>query len=149
MDFGIVPDMTVPGAFNDVVKSTPPFEAVIHPASPFFFASITNNEEFLDPAIKGTTEILKAIKAHAPEVKRVIYTSSCAPVLNFNAPIGTIPQKVYSEEDWNPLTYNEALKGGKAEAYRASKKFAELAAWNFVKEEEPNFDLVSLNPPMI
>jgi nucleoside-diphosphate-sugar epimerase len=149
MDFGIVPDMTVPGAFNEVVKSTPPFDAILHQASPFFFASIGNNAEFLDPAVKGTTEILKAVKAHAPEVKRVIYTSSCAAVLNFSAPVATSPQKVYTEDDWYPITYDEALEGNKADAYRASKKFAELAAWNFVKEEKPNFDLVSLNPPMI
>jgi nucleoside-diphosphate-sugar epimerase len=149
MDFGIVPDMTVHGAFNDVVKSSPPFDAVIHQASPFFFASIGNNAEFLDPAIKGTTELLEAIKAHAPDVKRVIYTCSCAAVIDFNAPIGTTPQKVYTAEDWNPVTYEGALVGSKADAYRASKKYAELAAWNFVKEEKPNFDLVSLNPPMI
>jgi nucleoside-diphosphate-sugar epimerase len=149
MDFGIVPDMTVPGAFNEVVQSTPPFDAVLHQASPFLFSAIGNNAEFLDPAVKGTTEILKAIKAHAPEVKRVIYTSSCAAVLDFNAPVGTTPQKVYTEEDWYLITYSEALAGTKADAYRASKKFAELAAWEFVKEEKPNFDLVSLNPPMI
>jgi nucleoside-diphosphate-sugar epimerase len=149
MDFGIVPDMTIPGAFNEVVKSTPPFNTVLHQASPFFFSSITKNEEFLDPAIKGTTELLKGVKAHAPEVKRVIYTSSCAAVLDFDAGISSTPQKVYTEEDWNPITYEAALKGSKAHAYRASKKFAELAAWNFIKEEKPNFDLVSINPPMI
>ena len=87
MEFGIVPDMTVPGAFNEVVKSTPPFDTLLHQASPFFFSSIMNNEEFLDPAIKGTTELLKAVKAYAPEVKRVIYTSSCAAVLNFDTEI--------------------------------------------------------------
>jgi nucleoside-diphosphate-sugar epimerase len=150
MDFGIVADMTVPGAFNEIVKSSPPFDAVLHQASPFLFSVTGNNKElFLDPAIKGTTEILKAIKAHAPEIKRVIYTSSCAAVLDFNAPVGTTPQKVYTEEDWNSITYSEALAGTKPDAYRASKKFAELAAWDFVKEEKPNFDLVSLNPPMI
>lgn len=41
------------------------------------------------------------------------------------------------------------MSGSKAEAYRASKKFAELAAWKFVEDEKPNFDFVSLNPPMI
>jgi nucleoside-diphosphate-sugar epimerase len=149
LDFGIVPDMTVPGAFDKVVKATPPFDAVLHQASPFLFSVIGSNSEFLDPAVKGTTEILKAIKAHAPEVKRVIYTSSCAAVLNFDAPVETTPQKVYTEEDWYPIAYSQALVGSKAEAYRASKKFAELAAWDFVKTEKPNFDFVSLNPPMI
>jgi nucleoside-diphosphate-sugar epimerase len=95
MDFGIVPDMTIPGAFDEVVKSTPPFDTVLHQASPFFFSSIKKNEEFLDPAIKGTTELLTAVKAYAPGVKRVIYTSSCASVLDFDAVISSTPQKVY------------------------------------------------------
>lgn len=34
-------------------------------------------------------------------------------------------------------------------AYRGSKKFAELAAWDFVKNEKPQFDLVTLCPPMV
>ncbi|KUJ07895.1 NAD(P)-binding protein [Mollisia scopiformis] len=149
MDFGIVPDMTIPGAFNQVVQANPPFTTVLHQASPFFFASISKNEDFLLPAIEGTTNLLKAVKEHAPEVKRVIYTSSCAAVLNFEAPIGTNPQKVYTDSDWNPVTYTQAIEGNKAIAYRASKKFAELAGWNFIQEEKPNFDFVSINPPMI
>ena len=47
------------------------------------------------------------------------------------------------------MSYDEALKGDKGAAYRAGKKFAELAAWDFIKSENPKFDLVSLNPPMI
>jgi nucleoside-diphosphate-sugar epimerase len=35
LDFGIVPDITAPGAFDEVVKSSPPFDTVIHTASPF------------------------------------------------------------------------------------------------------------------
>jgi nucleoside-diphosphate-sugar epimerase len=149
MDFGIVPDMTIPGAFNAVVQSSPPFTTVLHQASPFFFASITKNEDFLLPAVQGTTNLLKSIKEFAPEVKRVIYTSSCAAVINFDAPIATEPQKIYTDEDWNPVTYAQAMQGNKAIAYRASKKFAELAGWNFISEEKPNFDFVSINPPMI
>lgn len=47
------------------------------------------------------------------------------------------------------MSYAEALSGDKGAAYRAGKKFAELAAWDFIKTENPKFDLVSLNPPMI
>jgi nucleoside-diphosphate-sugar epimerase len=66
LDFGAVRDITSPGAFNQVVKSTPPFDIVIHTASPFLYRVISDNREFLDPAIKGTLEVLKSIKAHAP-----------------------------------------------------------------------------------
>lgn len=34
-------------------------------------------------------------------------------------------------------------------AYRASKKLAEKAAWDFVAENKPNFDLVTVCPPLV
>jgi nucleoside-diphosphate-sugar epimerase len=150
MDFGIVPDMTVSGAFNDVVKSTPPFDTVIHTASPFH-RDVSHPEGFLEPAIKGTTEMLQAVKTNAPEVRRLIYTSSCAAVMDFNAPIGTTPPRVYTEEDWNPVTHKEALSDIKNvfTAYRASKKYAELSVFKFIEEEKPNFDVITLCPPAI
>jgi nucleoside-diphosphate-sugar epimerase len=163
LDYGIVPDITSPGAFDDVVKSTPPFDAVIHTASPFLYRVISDNREFLDPAIKGTLGVLKSVKAHAPTVKRIVITSSCAAVVNFNAPPDA-PKKVYTEDDWNPTTLESVVSGTVNNAYQASKKFAEKAgmsaakkkmtlltivAWEFVEKEKPNFDLVTMTPPMV
>jgi len=149
LDFGIVPDITAPGAFDKVVQSTPPFDTVIHTASPFLYRVISDNREFLDPAIKGTLEVLKSVKAYAPAVKRVVITSSCAAVINFQAPVVTTPPKIYTEEDWNPTTWESALTGTQNNAYQASKKFAELSAWEFVEKEKPNFSLATLAPPMV
>ena len=126
LDFGIVPDITSPGAFDEVVKSNPPFDLVIHTASPFLYRVISSNREFLDPAIKGTLEVLKSVKKNAPSVKRVVITSSCAAVVDFSAP-PTVPRKVYTEEDWNPTTWEAALSGTPNTGYQASKKFAELS----------------------
>lgn len=99
-------------------------------------------KDFLDPAIKGTTGILKAIKAHAPTVKRVVITSSFAAIVN---PKQHPPS--YSEKDWNPLTWEEALDPSLV--YRGSKTFAEKAAWEFVEKEKPNFDIATVNPPLV
>jgi nucleoside-diphosphate-sugar epimerase len=33
--------------------------------------------------------------------------------------------------------------------YRASKTFAEKAAWEFIEKEKPNFTLATINPPMV
>lgn len=112
MDFGIVPDMTVPGGFNDVVKSTSLFDTVIYTTSTFH-RDVSHPEGFLEPAIKGTAEMLQAVKTNAPEVRRLIYTSSCAAVMDFNARIGTTPPRVYTEEDWNLVTHKEALSYSK------------------------------------
>ena len=56
LKFGAVPDIATPGAFDEVVKSTPPFDIVIHIASPFLYKVISSNREFLDSAIKGMLE---------------------------------------------------------------------------------------------
>jgi hypothetical protein len=74
----------------------PPFDTVIHTASPFLYLAISDNREFLDSAIKGMLEVLKSVKAHTPTVKRVVITSV---VVNFAGNPGSIPQKVYTEED--------------------------------------------------
>jgi nucleoside-diphosphate-sugar epimerase len=58
------------------------------------------------------------------------------------------PSHTYSEKDWNPITQEEALKDP-SNGYRASKTFAEKAAWDFVANEKPGFDLVTMNPPMV
>ena len=53
-------------------------------------------------------------------------------------------------DDWNPLTYEEAADPATPAflAYRGAKKFAEKAAWDFVRDGKPNFDLVTLCPSM-
>ncbi|KAL8733537.1 MAG: hypothetical protein Q9181_003536 [Wetmoreana brouardii] len=163
LDFVIVDDIAREGAFNEAVKSDPPFEWVIHTASPYHFNITDTKKDLLDPAIIGTTGILKAIKANAPSVKRVIITSSFAAI--FSPKIGNRPGYVYSEKDWNPMTEEEAIQDPPS-GYRASKTFAEKAAWEFSEKEKPSFTIstvrciqqpsmgdivtnVQMNPPMV
>lgn len=68
----IVEDIAKEGAFEKAVKSDPPFEAVIHTASPFHFNVTDTKKDLLDPAIIGTTGVLEAINNHAPSVKKVV-----------------------------------------------------------------------------
>lgn len=126
------------------MKSNPPFEAVLHTASPFHFNVTDPQKDLLDPAIIGTTGILKAIKANAPSVKRVAITSSFAAILS--APKH---QDSYSEKNWNPVTWEQAIGNDPATTYRGSKTFAEKAAWEFVEKEKPNFSISTINPPMV
>ncbi|KAJ4419825.1 hypothetical protein N0V82_004760 [Gnomoniopsis sp. IMI 355080] len=141
----IVPDITVPNAFDEAVKGV---QGVIHCASPFVLQVENNERDLLDPAIKGTNRILEAVHAHAPQVKRVVITSSFAAILD---PVkGTWPEKTYTEKDWNPTTYDDAVKTESgAVAYCASKTFAEKAAVEFVEKNKPNFTVSTICPPMI
>nr|KAK5442247.1 Glycine-rich RNA-binding protein 2, mitochondrial [Exophiala xenobiotica] len=143
LSYVIVKDIAQETAFDEAVKSDPPFDAVLHTASPFHFSVTDPKKDLLDPAIIGTTGILKAVKKSAPSVKRVVITSSFASIINANS-----HPKTYSEEHWNPITEEEAVQNP-GNAYRASKTFAEKAAWDFVSKEKPNFDLATINPPLV
>ena len=146
LDFALVEDIAQENAFDKAVVSNPPFEAVIHTASPFHFNTNDPQKDLLDPAIIGTTGILKSIKKSAPSVKTVVITSSFASIINANK--GSWPEHTYNENDWNPVTQEQAIKDA-ATGYRASKTFAEKAAWDFVEKESPTFDLVTLCPPLV
>jgi nucleoside-diphosphate-sugar epimerase len=50
--------------------------------------------------------------------------------------------------DWDPVSKEEAYTGPLA-AYRASKTFAERAAWEFVAKEKATFELSVCNPPLV
>ncbi|KAK1675024.1 dihydroflavonol-4-reductase [Colletotrichum godetiae] len=121
LSFVIVPDVTKSDAFTDAVKSDPPFEAVIHTASPFHF----NN---------------------APSVKRVVITSSFGSMMDVSK--GLWPGHTYDESDWNPITMEQALQSPGA-GYSASKKFAEKAAWDFLANESPAFSISTILPPLV
>jgi nucleoside-diphosphate-sugar epimerase len=87
---------------------------VVHTASPYQLHFEDPVRDCLDPAIKGTTGILKSIHAYAPTVKRVVITSSSAAVLGLSD-----HPKVYDESRWCDVTWEQATDP--AYTYRASK----------------------------
>ncbi|KAK1595069.1 NAD dependent epimerase/dehydratase [Colletotrichum navitas] len=145
LSVAIVPDIAREDAFDEVVK-TPGLEAVLHTASPFHFKWTDAKKELLDPAVVGTTAILRALKRDAPGVRRVVVTSSFASVID-EAKLED-PGTVFTEKHWNPVTAEDVGRSP-ATAYRASKKLAERAAWDFAERERPAFDLVTLTPPLV
>ncbi|KEF62518.1 dihydroflavonol-4-reductase [Exophiala aquamarina CBS 119918] len=146
LDFAIVKEIAEDNAFDDALVSNPPFEAVIHTASPFHFNVTNVQQDLLDPAIKGTTGILESIVKKAPAVKHVVITSSFASVVN--PFMGSWPEHTYTEQDWNPITLEQASEDV-ANGYRASKTFAEKAAWEFIERKKPSFSLTTLCPPQV
>lgn len=108
----------------------------------------SNEDDLLNPAIRGTTEVLKSVKKNNPNAKRVVITSSFSSIVDIDQ--GHRPGYTYSEKDWNPVTYNVARSTDEgAVSYSASKVFAEKAAWEFVKKEKPNFAVTAICPPMV
>ncbi|KAJ8103048.1 hypothetical protein POJ06DRAFT_181624, partial [Lipomyces tetrasporus] len=144
LSFAIVPDIALPGAFDDAVKD---MDYVVHTASPFKSVVNDNLQDLLIPAVNGTKGVLESVQKYAPTVKQVVVTSSFAAV--FNGPLSFRGLNARSESDWNNITWEQALEADNRVAYRASKKFAESAVWDFVKEQNPNFSVTVLNPPLV
>ena len=109
---------------------------VLHVASPFV---LTDEDEdfFVKPAVEGVQRALKFSKKH--NVKKVILTSSFAAIhetLNDR-------QESFDEEDWsNPNKPGISF-------YAKSKTRAELAAWEFMEMENPDFSLTVINPVLV
>ncbi|KAL1838632.1 hypothetical protein VTJ49DRAFT_2469 [Mycothermus thermophilus] len=139
VSFAVVPDIAREGAFDEVFRSKGPFDYVVHTASPYKLHWDDPVRDCLDPAIKGTTGLLAAVHAHAPTVKRVVITSSSAAMLS---PPNHPP--IYDESCWADVTWEQATSDPE-HTYRGSKKFAERAAWDFVAEHRPTFDLAVIN----
>ncbi|KAL8290280.1 hypothetical protein RQP46_003219 [Phenoliferia psychrophenolica] len=144
VELTIVPDMELPGAYDACVQGC---DVVFHTASPFNFTFKDNEKDMLIPAREGALNLLRAAKG-AASVKRVIFTSSFAAITNPH--LDPRPGHVYTEEDWNPSTWEEAVNTTDLHfVYLASKTFAEQAVWKFVKEEKPHFSVTAIVPPVI
>lgn len=147
LTFAVVEDVASPGAFDTAVKGV---HGVIHTAAPFQVFGVEDNErDLLKPAIDGTLNILKSVHEFAPQVKRVVLTSSFAAMADPSK--GKWTGHVYSELDWNPTPYEAAAAEGAPAglAYSTAKSLAERHAWDFVKNNKVNFDITTIMPPMI
>lgn len=141
--YEIVPDIGQPGAFDEALQKHPELTAFLHTASPFHFKVTDPVKDLIEPAVEGTKNALKAIHKYGTNVKRVVVTSSYAAIMDIEKV--SSPEVVSTEETWNPITLEDAVKDP-LRGYLASKTFAEKAAWDFVKAEKPKFSLSTVNP---
>eukprot|EP00050_Salpingoeca_kvevrii_P020682 m.101467 g.101467 ORF g.101467 m.101467 type:complete len:335 (+) comp8968_c0_seq2:66-1070(+) len=133
-------DLLQDGAFDEALAGC---TYVLHTASPFQ-RKIGSPDELLKPAIRGTQAVLEAC-ARVPSVKRVVVTSSFATII-FGHDHTTDPTP-YTEEEWNNVSTLEM--NNNMHTYRVSKREAERAAWQFVEKEQPQFDVVTIHPPLV
>jgi len=124
-------DLMEPGAFDSVVQGC---DGVFHTASPVSFTVVDPEAELLDPAVKGTLNVLESC-SKASGLQRVVLTSSVAAIsYSPNRP------SFVDESAWSDLDYNRNNKNW----YTLSKILAEQAAWDYAKKH--NLDLVVINP---
>ncbi|WP_242124210.1 NAD-dependent epimerase/dehydratase family protein [Sphingobium sp. Sx8-8] len=116
-------------------------EVVFHTASPFFRDVKDAQTELVDPAVKGTRNVLETAN-RTESVRRVVVTSSCAAIYGDAADIATYPGQVMTEQCWNSsssLDHNP---------YPYSKVLAEKEAWK-IAEAQSRWKLVVINPGFV
>ncbi|XP_075489053.1 phenylacetaldehyde reductase-like isoform X1 [Primulina tabacum] len=122
------------GSFDSAVHGC---EGVFHTASPAVAAATGPQVELIEPAVKGTLNVLKSCSKE-PSMKRVVVTSSIVAVMFNRRPQG--PDAVVDETWFSDPVFCEEIK----QWYCLSKTLAEEAAWKFSKENDIN--LVVINP---
>ncbi|XP_074293904.1 phenylacetaldehyde reductase-like [Silene latifolia] len=130
-------DLLEEGSFDAAISGC---HAVFHTASPVIANIHDPQVDVLDPAIKGTPNVLASC-TKSPSVTRVIMTSSGAAVVHSERPRSS---HVVVDETWfsDPDFCKKKMKW-----YALSKTLAEEAAWRFAKEN--NIDLISINPGVV
>jgi len=123
-------DLTADQGWDEALAQV---DYVLHVASPFPLVEPEDENELIIPAREGALRVLRAAKkAH---VKRVVLTSSFA-AIGYGVDRSN---HIFTEADWSnvdaPLT-----------PYLKSKTLAELAAWDFIKNESGNLELAVINP---
>nr|AFK44321.1 unknown [Lotus japonicus] len=121
---------------NSIATTVKGCNGVIHLACPNVIGEVTDPEkQILEPAIKGTVNVLKAAKEAGAE--RVVATSSISAI----TPSPNWPaDKIKGEDCWTDLEYCKE----KGLYYPIAKTLAEKAGWEFAKET--GFDVVMINP---
>ncbi|CAI0455050.1 unnamed protein product [Linum tenue] len=145
-------DLLDDGSFDSVVQGC---AGVFHTASPVSFTAadpqvflffspedyrVYPQAEIIDPAVKGTLNVLKSC-AKSPSVKRVIVTSSTASIFYTGKPVN---KDSVADETW--FSDPEHCKDLKI-WYQLSKTLAEIAAWDFAKEN--GVDMVTIHPGLV
>ncbi|PPS03541.1 hypothetical protein GOBAR_AA17134 [Gossypium barbadense] len=125
------------GCFDSIVDGC---HGVFHTASPVILSATDPQAEVIDPAIKGTLNVLKSC-AKVPSIKRVVMTASVASVLYNGKPL--TPDVVVDETWFSDARFCKENKLW----YMASKTLAEEAAWRFAEDNMIN--LVVLNPGFV
>ena len=145
LDFAYVPDIVADSAYDDALSGV---KAIIHIASPL--ASCLSAEDYerdiIAPAVKGTTNVLKAA-AKEPSVKRIVVTSSQTAIIPWEEAIAAENDHVYTAEESAPDPsgpYTSTF-----EAYAASKVKALNATREYVRTEKPTFDVINIMPVFI
>ena len=131
-------DLLKDGSYADAMEGC---SVVFHTASPFQSRVKDPQKDLVDPAVKGTENVLNSVKK-TKSVKRVVLTSSVAAIYGVPEDIAKAPNETLTEDVWNTSSSLEVTP------YNYSKTLAEKAAWKIAKGQK-SWDLVVINPALV
>jgi nucleoside-diphosphate-sugar epimerase len=131
-------DLLNDGSYAEAMQGC---ELVFHTASPFTTSVNDPQKQLVDPAVKGTRNVLEQAN-RTPSVKRVVLTSSIAAIYGDAIDLEKTKTGRFTEEDWNETS---SLSH---QPYSYSKTMAEREAWKIAKAQG-RWDLVVINPTLV
>lgn len=131
-------DLLDEGSYDEAMKGC---QLVYHTASPFVRSVNDPQKDLVDPAKKGTRNVLESAN-RTDSVKRVVVTSSCAAIYGDGKDVLSMPNQELTEEQWNTTSSLEH------QPYSFSKTEAEKEAWKVSKEQD-RWDLITINPSFV
>ena len=90
-------DLLEEGSYDEAMKGC---ELVFHTASPFIRVFKDPQKDLVDPAKKGTKNVLGSANK-TESVKRVVVTSSCAAIYGDGVDVLEMPNQELTEDLWN------------------------------------------------
>lgn len=131
-------DLLKEGSFDTAAKGC---DGIAHIASPFKLDIKDAQKDLVDPAVKGTTNVLEAANKSGT-VKKVVLTSSVASIHGDNRDMEDQNISIFTEEHFNTtssLTH---------QPYSFSKISAEKKAWE-MSTAQTDWELVVMNPSFV
>ncbi|KAJ4380278.1 hypothetical protein N0V86_004589 [Didymella sp. IMI 355093] len=147
LDFVIVTDFTSPDAFSQALKGV---TYVFHLASPMPGTGDDFQNDYVKPAVEGTTALLEAAKK-TNTIKRIVIVSSLLALISPEAmATGKVTAKEGHKITIDPqisFPSDPRLAGGLK--YHLSKILAHRATLDWATEADPSFAIVTLHPSFV
>jgi len=131
-------DLLTPGSYKEAMQGC---ELVFHTASPFILNVKDPQKELIEPALKGTENVLNSVN-EVTGVKRIVVTSSCAAIYTDAIDSVNAPGAQITENLWNTTASLDY------QPYAYSKTLAEKKAWE-IADDQNQWDLVTINPSLV
>ncbi len=131
-------DLLDEGSYDAAMKGC---SIVFHTASPFSLNVSDPQKDLVDPALKGTRNVLESAN-RTESVQRVVVTSSCAAIYGDSKDLLDVPNNTLDESMWNTTSSLEH------QPYSYSKTVAEKEAWKIAKAQN-RWSLVTINPSFV